>query len=171
MTLSDLEQYAENTASSLLYLALECGGHSDRSSEHAASHLGKAMGISTILRGLHHHLENRQNYLPHQLLAHSGLNLEDYSKGAKDDPSFQKKLSDVVYEVASIAKSHLDVSKGMCQDIPKVNRPFFLPALLCEDFLLTLEKVNFDGLHPSLMKPTSPSSLMRLYWNYYRSSF
>ena len=29
----------------------------------------QALGISTLLRGLHHHLENHQNYLPHQLLA------------------------------------------------------------------------------------------------------
>ena len=39
--MSDLEQYAESTAASLLYLALECGGVAERTSEHVASHLGK----------------------------------------------------------------------------------------------------------------------------------
>jgi NADH dehydrogenase [ubiquinone] 1 alpha subcomplex assembly factor 6 len=39
--MSDLEQYAEDSASSLLYLSLECGGVSDQNADHAASHLGK----------------------------------------------------------------------------------------------------------------------------------
>ena len=47
--MADLEQYAENSASSLLYLALECGDErgeknpaaSHHDTSHAASHLGK----------------------------------------------------------------------------------------------------------------------------------
>ena len=42
-TLAELEEYAENTMSSLLYLTLQAGGVSDAAADHAASHLVRAL--------------------------------------------------------------------------------------------------------------------------------
>jgi NADH dehydrogenase [ubiquinone] 1 alpha subcomplex assembly factor 6 len=62
--LDALEQYAENTASSLLYLALECLGMRDINADHAASHIGKALGLVTVIKALPYNAKVRQLYLP-----------------------------------------------------------------------------------------------------------
>jgi NADH dehydrogenase [ubiquinone] 1 alpha subcomplex assembly factor 6 len=64
-----MEKYAEETASSLLYLSLECLGSKDVNFDHAASHLGKAVGICTFLKGTAYHIKKRTIYLPLSLLA------------------------------------------------------------------------------------------------------
>ncbi|KAM9805218.1 NADH dehydrogenase (ubiquinone) complex I, assembly factor 6 isoform X2 [Syngnathus typhle] len=62
--LQELESYAENTQSSLLYLLLESLGIKDVHADHAASHVGKAHGIVTCLRATPHHSVRRRVYLP-----------------------------------------------------------------------------------------------------------
>ena len=57
-TLTDLEDYAEDGHSSVLYLLLEALGVRDQESEYAASHIGVCSGITTILRGFPHHAAN-----------------------------------------------------------------------------------------------------------------
>ncbi|RUS16155.1 Squalene/phytoene synthase-domain-containing protein [Endogone sp. FLAS-F59071] len=69
MTIKDVETYAENTASALLYLQLESLGVRDVSVDHAASHLGKAIGIATLLRALPFHASRRRLVLPAQVTA------------------------------------------------------------------------------------------------------
>lgn len=50
-TMDDLEDYAEYSQSSLLYLTLESMGIKDENTEFIASHLGVCKGILTLLRG------------------------------------------------------------------------------------------------------------------------
>jgi phytoene/squalene synthetase len=68
-TLTDLENYAENTQSSLLYLQLESLGIKDMHVDHIASHLGKARGIVTLLRGTPSHLQHRRLCIPSDVMA------------------------------------------------------------------------------------------------------
>lgn len=79
-TMRDLENYGENTAAQLLYLQLEAAGVSSSSSssaaadaDHAASHLGRAAAIVSLLRGMKAHASSgssggidgqRRCYLP-----------------------------------------------------------------------------------------------------------
>lgn len=50
-TMDDLENVAEYSQSSLLYLLLEAFGVHDEDTEYAASHVGVCKGIVTLLRG------------------------------------------------------------------------------------------------------------------------
>jgi NADH dehydrogenase [ubiquinone] 1 alpha subcomplex assembly factor 6 len=98
-TLAALENFTEDTSSSLLYLTLESLRIRNMDADHAASHIGthppclpasasgsdahsflpvpgcvdcrsgKAVGISVLLRGTPYHLQHRQTYLPMDLLA------------------------------------------------------------------------------------------------------
>lgn len=68
-SLDDLEKYAEQTSSTLLYLALQAIGASDVHSDHAASHIGKAMGIATVLRATPFEIRERRLYLPAETMA------------------------------------------------------------------------------------------------------
>ncbi|KAF2259390.1 hypothetical protein CC78DRAFT_537157 [Lojkania enalia] len=51
-TLSSLETYAENTYSTMLYLTLSSLPQASITTDHIASHIGKAMGIAAVLRGI-----------------------------------------------------------------------------------------------------------------------
>ncbi|XP_015448530.1 NADH dehydrogenase (ubiquinone) complex I, assembly factor 6 isoform X4 [Pteropus alecto] len=62
--IQELENYAENTQSSLLYLTLEILGVKDLHADHAASHIGKAQGIVTCLRATPYHGTRRRVFLP-----------------------------------------------------------------------------------------------------------
>lgn len=44
-----------------------------READHAASHLGKAVGISTLLRGAAFHASQRRSYMPIDLCAKHGV--------------------------------------------------------------------------------------------------
>nr|XP_025955564.1 NADH dehydrogenase (ubiquinone) complex I, assembly factor 6 isoform X2 [Dromaius novaehollandiae] len=62
--IQELETYAENTQSALLYLTLEMLGVRDIHADHAASHIGKAQGIVTCLRATPYHITRRKVFLP-----------------------------------------------------------------------------------------------------------
>lgn len=51
-TLTALETYAENTYSTLLYLTLSALPQASITTDHIASHIGKASGIAAVLRGI-----------------------------------------------------------------------------------------------------------------------
>lgn len=69
MTVKDMESYSENTASALLYLQLESLGIKDVNADHAISHVGKMIGISTFLRALPFHLSHKRLVLPAEITA------------------------------------------------------------------------------------------------------
>lgn len=67
-SLHELEVYAEQTASSLLYLTLECLGVRDDTADRVAGHAGVAIGLATLLRGTAYHSSRQQSYLPEDLM-------------------------------------------------------------------------------------------------------
>ena len=67
--------------------------------DHATSHLGKAVGITQLLRGTVYHAQRRRVYLPTDLMAREGVTEDQLTRG---QPS--PELNNVVYEVASTAK-------------------------------------------------------------------
>lgn len=50
LTVKDVEDYCENTVSSVFYLLMEIHGIKNVHADHAASHLGKAQGMVNMLR-------------------------------------------------------------------------------------------------------------------------
>ena len=62
-TLDDLENYAEQGHSSILYLLLEALDIKDENAEFAASHVGVCSGITTLLRGMPYHSSQVKEYL------------------------------------------------------------------------------------------------------------
>lgn len=77
LDLAGLEDYAEGSASQLLYAHLAALGVKSRDADHAASHLGKAVGLTTLLRASAVHASRRRSYLPLDLCAKHGVSQED----------------------------------------------------------------------------------------------
>lgn len=67
-SLETLESFAAGTQTSLHYMHLEALGVIDSEAESAVAHLGKAMGIATVLRGTGFHLSKRSCFIPSFIL-------------------------------------------------------------------------------------------------------
>ena len=135
-TLEALERYAENTYSTLLYLTLQALPVGSVAADHIASHIGKAAGITSVLRGLpliaflpppNHHsnssplggtLDSQRRQqgsvtLPLDVMARAGVRDEDVlRKGAEAEG-----LRDAVFEVATRASDHLITARQMLKNI------------------------------------------------------
>lgn len=135
-TLESLEKYGENTYSTLLYLTLQSLPMGSVTADHIASHIGKAAGITAVLRGLplvafpaapkHHSnsaplggtLDSQRTSqgsvtLPLDVMAKAGVRDEDVlRKGAEAEG-----LRDAVFEVATRASDHLITARQMLKNV------------------------------------------------------
>ncbi|KAG6553222.1 hypothetical protein Mapa_004956 [Marchantia paleacea] len=139
VSMAEVERYAENTASVLLYLTLEAAGIRSTAADHAASHIGKATGIGLLLRGTPVHGSRRRTYIPIDIAAKHGLSQEDIYRGQN-----REALADAVHEVASFANAHLVHARGLTSTVPKGAVTVLLPAVPAGLLLQSLEKCNFN---------------------------
>lgn len=135
-SLDALEQYAENTYSTLLYLTLSALPLSSLPADHLASHIGKAAGITAVLRGIpllafppppNHHSNSagqggllgsprtRQGVvtLPLDVMASAGVREEDVVRMGADAPG----IRDAVFAVATRASDHLITARQMLKEL------------------------------------------------------
>lgn len=133
-SLSSLESYAEHTYSTLLYLTLSALPLTSLTTDHLASHIGKAAGIATVLRGLpliafppppNHHSNQggmggggggaRQGAitLPLDVMAEAGVKEEDVFRLGAGAPG----LRDAVFTVATRASDHLITARQMLKNL------------------------------------------------------
>ncbi|XP_075561529.1 NADH dehydrogenase (ubiquinone) complex I, assembly factor 6 isoform X3 [Pelecanus crispus] len=129
--IQELETYAENTQSALLYLTLEMLGVRDIHADHAASHIGKAQGIVTCLRATPYHSTRKKVFLPMDICMLHGVSQEDFIRGKQE-----KNVRDVIYDIASQAHIHLE-------------------HVALDDYLCNMRKVDFNIFHPSLQKKST----------------
>jgi phytoene/squalene synthetase len=102
-TLQSIENYAENSVSSIYYLLLEAHGIKDINTDHFASHLGKAHGIVTLVRSVPHNAQKRSLTLPQDVLMKYKVSSESVLQGRNSE-----KLKDVIFEISTSAKQHLN---------------------------------------------------------------
>lgn len=72
ITMKAMEQYAEETTSSINYLVLEALNCRNVHADHAASHLGKSQGILNLLRSIYSQRSNQHLPIPQELLIKHG---------------------------------------------------------------------------------------------------
>ncbi|XP_035723510.1 NADH dehydrogenase (ubiquinone) complex I, assembly factor 6-like [Vespa mandarinia] len=138
-----VENYAESTVSSIYYLLLEAHGTKNIKADHTASHLGKAQGIVTLLRSIPYHAQKRVIVLPEDILMKHNISSESVLRNVKNTA-----LNDVIFEVASCAKQHIEeaISLNTLQE----SKSIFLPIICIENYLEELRKTDFDIFHPRL---------------------
>lgn len=130
-----IESYAENTYSTLLYLTLAALPMTSVTADHVASHIGKAVGISAVLRGLPilafppppTQLPNpsagglgggggaKQGavMLPLDVMAQAGVKEEEVLRLGAEAPG----LRDAVFTVATRANDHLITVQQMLSNL------------------------------------------------------
>ncbi|KAF7720240.1 Squalene/phytoene synthase family protein [Penicillium ucsense] len=117
-----LESYAENTYSTLMYLTLGALPMTSVTADHVASHIGKAVGIAAVLRGLplvafpppspqspsgppgmNGGVKQGAVMLPLDIMAQNGVKEEEVLRRGADAEG----LRDAVFAVATRASDHL----------------------------------------------------------------
>ncbi|KZT12069.1 uncharacterized protein LAESUDRAFT_720046 [Laetiporus sulphureus 93-53] len=173
MTLDSLTTHTESTSSTFLYLLLSLLSLSSSSAlSHAASHLGIAQGIATLLRALPYHASQGRMVIPAEITARHGVNQEVVFRrggGAQG-------IDDAVFEFATAANDNLLTSlemfkqEGMRGHVPSKARPVFLTGVPTRLYLERLEAVNFDAFHPSLQNRDWKLP-WRIWSSYYKATY
>eukprot|EP00048_Salpingoeca_helianthica_P022449 m.18322 g.18322 ORF g.18322 m.18322 type:complete len:310 (-) comp7333_c0_seq1:24-953(-) len=139
----ELEKYSEQTNVSLLYLLLETAGLRKLEIDHATSHVGKALGMVTLLRATPFLAKRGKVRLPLALLAKHKVSQTSVLRGEG-----AASLADAVHELASMAHTHLQTANR--SELPSLARSVLLPAAPARLYLDKLEKANFDVFAPTL---------------------
>ncbi|XP_068154683.1 NADH dehydrogenase (ubiquinone) complex I, assembly factor 6 homolog [Drosophila tropicalis] len=158
-SLKELEDYADQTFSALLHLIVEASGVRDMQVDHAASHLGKAQGIATLLRAIPLAGRQQQICVPLEVLVRHGVSQERILRSASDD----KGVEECIFEVASAANTHLKLARQLQPQVPRVARKIFLTAVATDGYLERLRQANFLLTHPKCLKRDSMLPA-RLFW-------
>ena len=105
VTSQQMENYAEETISSVNFLILELLNCRNVNADHAASHLGKAQGIANILRSIYAQRIHSQHLpIPQEILMKHGISQERFYRSKLGD----KGVEEVVFEIATLAHQHLE---------------------------------------------------------------
>ncbi|GAV75610.1 SQS_PSY domain-containing protein [Cephalotus follicularis] len=150
-TIEELEKYAEDTVSTLLYMTLQAGGIRSTAADHAASHVGKASGLLLLLKSLPYHASRNRHfsYIPANVAAKHGLLVKE---GGRSEIRLECRegLRDVVFEMASVANVHLQKARELAGTVPPEALPVLLPAVPAQVLLDSLSQVQFDVFDPRL---------------------
>lgn len=147
---------------------LLCSGVVSRDADHAASHLGKAIGISLLLRGAPYQASKRRSYMPVELCSQHGVSQEDVYRGNVTDG-----LRDVALAVAAAAMGHLREARHLAGKLPKAAPQVMQQGVLAGHYLSALEKAGFNVFDPSLTTGgVSPlHRVLSLKWNMMRGTY
>lgn len=165
-SLAALEAYAAGSSSRLLLLALEVLGVSDAASAAAADAVGTAYALSGLLVAAPFHARLRRLYLPQELIARHGVDLERSLFSWKSSPA----LAAVAREIATSAHGHLAEARRARRDVPRAALPVLLHGAIAERRLRQLERFGFDVMEPRLAAEDTLQSA-RLAWAALRRRF
>lgn len=165
-TVEQLEHYVETSTSSVYYVLLKIFGIEDMNADHAASHLGKAQGITNMIRTLvalrsaNSRGMSALPPIPQEILLKHGCSYEQILRQRDNEVAVQ----DCLFDVASVAKIHLEKSRNLSQKLSRRTKPILLPAISVGRFLTRLQEANFQLTNPRLAKRDSLLPLVLL-WN------
>ena len=82
-TVDAVDSYAENSVSPIAYILLEAQSIKNVQADHAASHVGKAIGLTTVIRSVPFLVSRGQVNMPMDLLMKYNLSTETVSRIAR----------------------------------------------------------------------------------------
>ncbi|GMH28895.1 hypothetical protein Nepgr_030738 [Nepenthes gracilis] len=152
-TINELEQYAEDTQSTILYMSLQSGGIRSTEADHAASHIGKASGLLLLIRSLPYHAARHRHfaYIPSSIAAKHGL-LINHRGRTEISMDSHGALCDAVLRWLPVANAHLQKARELAKTVPIEAVPVLLPAVPAQVLLDSLSRVKFDVLDPRLAR-------------------
>jgi len=193
-TINELEDFYQRTFGAVLFLLLESNNVRHVQADHAASHLGKALGFVNGLRAVNADPERNVNILPLELLVHHRVSQEDVVRSALaqrrgrnlgDVGDLQKRMRDLTFDLASQAHVHLEHARKLNKDAfgnkkddnGKVRKQLYestrlvlLPAAIVDHYLQLLRKLDFDILNRKFSASYDWLALT-LWWRNFKNSY
>jgi len=159
-TMAALEGYLNDTCSALFALAAQIvGGPPSAEVDHLARHAGLAQGFVRVVASLAYDASRRQLFLPQQLLAQHGSDLEEVFAG-----KLTPRVRAAVEQLLADARRHLETAYGLLADVPAEVRPVFLPLAMVRRDLKRLFRADSDPFAPQ------PASRLATLWTLWRAS-
>ncbi|KAJ0968596.1 hypothetical protein J5N97_025513 [Dioscorea zingiberensis] len=175
-TIVDLERYAEDTVSTMLYMTLQAGGIQSTAADHAASHVGKASGLLLLLKSLPYHASRsgKISYIPADIAARHGLLVTSNGQSEIQMESGER-LSDAAFEIASVANAHLEKARELAGKVPSEAVPALLPAVPTQVLLDSLRRCQFNVFDSRLARGVLGVSplwfQLKLKWHAWRNKY
>ncbi len=163
--LDALRAYAEGTSTALLRLALQVLEGDDAASREAAEHLGPAWAYLGLLRALPLHARQKRSYLPSDLCADAGVDLQEVFE-LRSSPALRR-VTGVLLDAAG---QHLKAARRRAREVPRKALPALLPARLADLYLKRLRKAGGDPFAAAAQAP-SPGRVWRLAWGNWRGRY
>lgn len=110
-SMAELEIYAENTRSIMLYLNLHLLKIDDSTALTAASHIGRCLGICDVIKKMPYYLGVHRAYIPHDILLKNNVYFDRLWTKSKDG-KMTEEFYDVILEIAAYAKKHLEIGRS-----------------------------------------------------------
>jgi phytoene synthase len=152
-TLAAIEDYAEGTSATLLYLALEVLGVTETSAHAAAREIGIGYALAGLLRAMPFHARAGRRYVPADSGARLGLDPADYA-GLRDSTGLRAATA----EIAEAAAGHLRAARRYRHEVPRSARAAMLPAVVADRFLARLKRADSNPFAPELAAPDTLQS-------------
>ncbi|VDP16250.1 unnamed protein product, partial [Soboliphyme baturini] len=105
--MDSLQSHFHNTFGTVLLLILQILKVMNLHADHAASHIGKAVGLVNTVRAMPMHARRGQVNLPQELLTKHGVTRDDLMKFSS------AKCCDVIYYICSVAHEHMRIAQGL----------------------------------------------------------
>ena len=152
-TLAHLKDYAEGTAATLLYLALEVLGVTEPAARAAAREVGIGYALAGLLRAMPFHARAGRSYIPADLAARVGLDPQDYA-GLRGTAALRAAAA----EIAEAAAEHLEAARRNRREVPRSARAPLLSAVIADRFLGRLKRASDNPFAPELAAPDTLQS-------------
>jgi NADH dehydrogenase [ubiquinone] 1 alpha subcomplex assembly factor 6 len=156
-TLAALEDYAEGTAATIVYLALEVLGAAQPVAREAAREIGIGYALAGLLRAMPFHARAGRSYIPAEIASRAGLDGEDYAK-LRDSAAARAAAS----AIAEAAAGHLRAARRHRREIPRAARAAMLHAVIADRFLVRLKGAGYNPFAAELAAP-DPLQSWRLF--------
>ena len=142
----ELEVYAENTRSLMLYFNLHLLGIDDSNANLCASHVGRALGICDVIKKTPYYLAVHRGYLPTEILNKHNLFYDRIWSRQGEEAIVADEFYDVILELAAYAKKHVEAARKIHKEnpLPPHAHRALLLALESDIFLEKLENNNFN---------------------------
>jgi NADH dehydrogenase [ubiquinone] 1 alpha subcomplex assembly factor 6 len=144
-SLSALENYAEESSSRLIYLALEILEARCPAATEAGLHIGIAYSLTGSLRAVPFHARTGRQFIPADIAARNGLSEQGY----RPSPG----LRSATAELAAAASRRLGLARAHRAKVPRWALPALLPAVVAQRSLLRLKRAAYNPFDPALAVP------------------
>ena len=158
-SLSALEGYANDTASTLFACGSRFLLRPSAEIDHLARHAGLAYGMIEVISALPMDTARRQLFLPLQLLEQNGSGQHEVFAG-KQTPAMRIGIDQLIGE----ARKHLDTALKLLADVPADVHPAFLSLALVRRDFRRMSRADNDPFLPRRMPR------LRLLWTLWRAS-